>query len=160
MLTPVAVAPAYGPAALLAASARGPERGRVLVADRAEIGHGGARALDQVAGRRAQRAERVGTERAEEQVVDRPDLGAGAVDLQAAGRREAEQDAAAVVRIALLEHQAEAGELAGLHRDEGARHVQRLGDRADADAGRALQLRDRHQHAVLRAADADAAAVM
>src|ERR1700755_1998819 len=109
MLTPL-LSRASPPPALLAASTRGPERGGALVADRAEIVHGRAGALDQLAGRGAQGAERVGVERAEEQVVDRPDLGAGAVDLQAAGRRKAQQDAAAVVRIALLEHQAEAGE--------------------------------------------------
>ena len=59
-----------------------------------------------------------------------------------------------------LEQQAAPRELAGLGRDEGARHVQRLRKRTDADAVLALQMRHRDQQAVLRPADAHAAAEM
>ncbi len=80
--------------------------------------------------RGAQCDEGAGIERAEEQIVDGPDLGADAVDFRPAGRRQAQQHPAPVLRIGLLEQQPQARHLAGLRRDEGARHVHRLRERS------------------------------
>src|ERR1700736_809294 len=74
-----------------------------LSGDRAEIVHRVARAFDQGGCGRAQRPKGALVETAEEQIVDGPDLAAGTIDLEPAGRRETEQHAAAIVRIALLE---------------------------------------------------------
>src|SRR5580704_4704568 len=73
------------------------ECGRRFNVHGAEIMHGLAGALHQPGGSGAQRRKRGCIERAEEQVIDRAELGGHAVDLEAAGRRETQQHAAAVL---------------------------------------------------------------
>src|ERR1700741_691025 len=122
------------PAAYLARLSFGRAQSRERFAlDRVDVLHGFAGAFHQRPRADAQGSKGFAIERAEECVVDCTDLGADAVDLEAAGGRECEQHAAAVLGIGPLEQQSEPRHLAGLRGDEGTRHVHGLGDRADPD---------------------------
>ena len=105
----------------------------------------------------AQCRERPGIEHTEEQIVDRADLGADAIDLEPAGRRKAQ----AARRAGPADSAASAADRAAPScRSPTAMKALdtciACATRADTDAALALQVRDSDQHAVLRAADAHA----
>src|SRR6516162_2509772 len=92
------------PAAYLARLSFGRAQSRQWFAlDRVDVLHGFAGAFHQRLPGDAQGSKGFAIERAEERVVDRTDLGADAVDLEPAGRRQREQHTTTVLRIGSLE---------------------------------------------------------
>src|ERR1700733_14330701 len=93
-------------------------------------------------------------------IVDPANFLADPVKLQPARRRDAEQHAATIVRISALEQKVAPHKLVRLRSNECTRDMQSLGQSADTQSLRTLQVSDGDDQALLRAGNPEFSAEM